>query len=64
MDNMSWSELAAKNRVESKYTGNIRWFSPIELQTAVAVVREAVRIAERRESESESDSEYDTSYEG
>jgi hypothetical protein len=63
MDDMSWRELAAKNRVESKYTGNIRWFSPIELQTAVAVVREASRIAERREDEtSDSDSEYDTSY--
>ncbi len=58
MDDMSWQELAAKNRVESKYTGNIRWFSPIELQTAMAVVREAARIAEERQSsQSRSNSE-------
>ena len=65
MDDMSWQELAAKNRVESKYTGNVRWFSPIELRTAMAVVREAGRIAERREQESrsESDSDSDSDYE-
>ena len=49
MDKMSWSELAAKNRVESKYLGTIRWFSPIELKTAVAVVSECKRIAEERQ---------------
>lgn len=71
MDDMSWSELAAKNRVESKYTGNVRWFSPIELRTAMAVVREAARVVEMRseeesssESESGYDEEYDTSYAG
>ncbi len=63
MDNMSWQELAVKNRVESKYIGNIRWFSPIELRTAVAVVGEATRIAkERTESDSSQSSEAD--YEG
>ena len=57
MDNLSWQELASKNRVESKYTGNIRWFSPIELQTAVTVVGECTRIAdERQASDSESSS--------
>jgi hypothetical protein len=52
MDDMSWQELAAKNRIESKYTGNVKWFSPIELRTAMAVVREATRIAEQRQSSS------------
>jgi hypothetical protein len=65
MDDMSWKELAAKNRVESKYTGNIPWFSPIELQSAMAVVREAARIAESREaSDSKSENQYDSSYDG
>ena len=48
MDKMSWSELAAKNRVESKYLGTIRWFSPFELKTAVAVVSECKRLADER----------------
>jgi hypothetical protein len=63
MDGLSWQELAAKNRVESKYTGNIRWFSPIELRTAMAVVREATRIAQQRGS-SESTSRSQSDYEG
>jgi hypothetical protein len=33
-DGLSWEELAAKNRVESKYTGNVRYFAPAELQAA------------------------------
>lgn len=32
---LSWGELAHKNRVESRYTGNIPWFNPIELQNAL-----------------------------
>jgi hypothetical protein len=63
MDDMSWRELASKNRVESKYIGNIRWFSPIELRTAVAVVNEATRVADQR-SESESGSTSEADYEG
>ena len=47
-DKLSWEELAKKNRSESKYTGIIRWFSPIELRTAHAAVAEAKRIAESR----------------
>ncbi|MEM6690247.1 MAG: hypothetical protein AAF664_12510 [Planctomycetota bacterium] len=35
MDGMSWKELAAKNRIESRYTGNTPWFNQAELQTAV-----------------------------
>ncbi|MDB4477027.1 hypothetical protein N9018_02360 [Rhodopirellula sp.] len=48
MDGLSWNELAAKNRVESKYLGNIRWFSPFELRTAMAVAKEADRLAKQR----------------
>ncbi len=48
MDGLTWNELAAKNRVESKYLGNIRWFSPFELRTAMAVVKEADRLAKER----------------
>ena len=59
MDKMSWQELAAKNRVESKYVGTVRWFSPIELRTAQAVVSEVVRIAEQRQPTPSSDSNYD-----
>ena len=44
MDKMSWRELAQKNRVESRYTGTIRWFSPLELKTAMLVVQEIDRI--------------------
>ena len=66
MDKMSWEQLAAKNRVESKYTGTVKWFSPIELRSAMAVDREVSRIAKVRstatgsdESESVSDSTSD-----
>jgi hypothetical protein len=31
---MSWDELAHKNRIESQYTGNVKFFNPIELQSA------------------------------
>jgi hypothetical protein len=64
MDNLSWEKLALKNRVESKYTGNVRWFSPIEIRSAMAVVSEATRLAEIRtkpESESESESDHSES---
>lgn len=58
MDKLSWEKLAAKNRIESKYTGNVRWFSRIEIHSAIAVVQEATRIAEiRKESESSEPSE-------
>ncbi len=40
-DDLSWEQLAAKNRVESKYTGNVAFFSPFELRQASAVVAEA-----------------------
>ncbi len=69
MDGLTWQELAAKNRVESKYTGNERWFSHIELRTAQAIVSEAARIAKLRTSTStsteQSAAEYDpASFEG
>ena len=56
MDKMPWNELAAKNRSESRYTGTVRWFSPIELRTAMALVVEADRITRQRD---EYVSEYD-----
>ena len=31
---LSWDELAVKNRIESRYTGNVRFFSRLELQAA------------------------------
>lgn len=37
-DDLSWNELASKNRVESKYTGNVKFFHPRELQVAFGVV--------------------------
>lgn len=63
MDGLTWQQLAAKNRVESKYTGTVKWFSPIELRAAITVVSEVERIAKSRsESESETAS-YDENYE-
>ncbi|TWT94291.1 hypothetical protein [Neorhodopirellula pilleata] len=46
MDGLSWDELAKKNRVESKYTGNIKFFSGVELQAARAIVSEVTRLAD------------------
>lgn len=37
-DNLSWEELAAKNRFESRYTGNIKFFSEAELSEAMSLV--------------------------
>ncbi|MEM9828364.1 MAG: hypothetical protein AAF958_17375 [Planctomycetota bacterium] len=45
MDKLSWQELAMKNKVESRYTGNVRWFSPRELRAAQAAVMQANRLA-------------------
>lgn len=33
-NDLSWEELRVKNRHESKYTGNVRWFTPSELESA------------------------------
>lgn len=33
-DGLTWEELSQKNRVESRYTGNVRFFTPGELQAA------------------------------
>ena len=38
MDGMSWHELANKNRVESKYRGNIRFFTSLEVDAATELV--------------------------
>lgn len=55
MDGMSWETLAAKNREESKYTGNLPWFSPQELTLAMAVAAEVERIQQSRDSSSSSE---------
>ncbi|MCA9194404.1 MAG: hypothetical protein KDB03_21690, partial [Planctomycetales bacterium] len=31
---LSWDELSVKNRIESRYTGNVRFFNGVELQNA------------------------------
>ena len=59
MDGLSWDELAAKNRMESKYTGNVSWFSPIELRAAYNVVARAARIAEERSEKQSETGVYD-----
>lgn len=45
-DNVSWQQLAMKNRVESRYTGNIPWFSPAELHQALAIVNYVNTVAQ------------------
>ncbi len=52
-DGMSWDQLAAKNRVESKYTGNIAFFNPFELRQASLLVSE---VSKQDDSKSESNS--------
>jgi len=39
-DNLSWQQLASKNRVESKYTGNVSFFKSFELRQALMLVSE------------------------
>src|SRR5690606_30047510 len=51
-DNLSWQELAVKNRIESKYTGNVRWFHPQELHLAAMIVAESNRLVAAPQSES------------
>lgn len=50
-DNLSWRELALKNRIESKYTGNVAWFHPQELHLAAMVVAHTNRSEPISESE-------------
>ncbi len=57
MDGLSWEELSKKNRVESRYTGNVRYFSPLELRAAMAIVAEAKRVAAEEMPSSASESE-------
>ena len=64
LDNVSWNELAQKNRVESKYTGNVRWFNAFELKTAMAVVNEAKRIAEENAKDQPTKKDYDGRFDG
>jgi hypothetical protein len=48
---LSWEELMVKNRMESKYTGNIRFFNPMELQNAFQLSTLLIREYEKYESE-------------
>ena len=57
MDGLSWQELAAKNRVESKYTGNQPWFSAIEMQTAQMVANRVAQVARDRSKSKDSQSD-------
>jgi hypothetical protein len=53
-DDMSWSELAEKNRKESQYTGNEPYFTSFELRAAANVVGEVKRIAQNYQDKLES----------
>lgn len=57
---LSWDQLAAMNRVESRYSGNERWFSPVELQNALGLVNIATIAAKQNEKKSESEGAKDT----
>lgn len=57
-DNLSWHELAVKNRIESKYTGNVAWFHPQELHLAAMVVAHSQREEPLSESEASREAEY------
>ena len=61
LDGLTWEELAAKNRKESKYTGIERWFSAGEIRAAMSVVKEA---NERADDSSQEESNYDKEYTG
>ena len=45
-DDLSWNQLSEKNRSQSKYTGNVAFFSPFELRQAYALVDEVTLRAE------------------
>jgi len=49
-DNLSWEKLASKNRVESKYTGNVSFFTPFELRQALTLVSEVTLRADSMKS--------------
>jgi hypothetical protein len=53
-DDMSWNELAEKNRKESQYTGNEPYFTSFELRAASNVVGEVKRIAQNYQDKLES----------
>jgi len=51
---LTWEQLASKNRVESRYSGTERWFSPLELQNAIGLVNVVTVAAKQSESSSSS----------
>ena len=56
-DNLSWQQLAAKNRVESKYTGNVAFFNPFELRQAASLVTEVTLRADVNSTSKDSNGE-------
>lgn len=58
---LSWNELMVKNRVESEYTGNIRYFHPMELQNAYQLSNFLIRENQQAESSESSSPGYNTS---
>ncbi|WP_237607205.1 hypothetical protein [Roseimaritima sediminicola] len=59
-DGLKWRELAAKNRVESRYSGNVPFFTPVELRQAMTVVNYVTSQAADPSGQSESDSDSET----
>lgn len=58
---LSWNELMLKNRFESQYTGNIRFFNPMELRNAFQLATLISREYEQSQSgESSSSPGYDS----
>jgi hypothetical protein len=57
---LTWDQLASKNRVESRYSGNERWFSPLELQTALNAVNVVTVAAKQNAKTSQSEGAKDT----
>ncbi len=53
-NHLSWDEISQINRIESRYVGNIKMFSPSELQKAQDVLH-AIKATLRNESKSDDD---------
>ncbi|WP_145081134.1 hypothetical protein [Aureliella helgolandensis] len=57
---LSWDELSHKNRIESKYTGNVRFFNTMELRSAFQVSSIINREFELYQSQTSSSTSEDT----
>jgi len=58
---MSWDELAHKNRIESQYIGNVKFFNPIELQSAFRLTGMINQEQQMREAAEKASPSYSTS---